>query len=133
MRIIKNKKQNGTEYFTKIPNLYTRKNIPDDFNISRKLFIVYVLIDKHRSYEDMSWLSIKKILNCCGYYPNRIRKDKKWYIEIISILNYLQQENIIKIHSDLNEISYDSVIELEIIPENFDGTGGCSGCSGCGN
>ncbi len=27
----------------------------------------------------------------------------------------------------------DSGYGFRVIPENFDGTGGCSGCSGCGN
>ncbi|MBU5332080.1 hypothetical protein KQI61_07700 [Anaerocolumna aminovalerica] len=63
---------------------------------------------------------MKKILNSCGYYSINVRPKDKRYIEALDILNYLQNEKMIDVITDLNTIKYDSVIELKIINENFD-------------
>ncbi len=48
------------EYFTRFPNQYIQCNIKKQFGISRKFYITYILIDKYRSYEDYSWVTIRK-------------------------------------------------------------------------
>ena len=59
--------QNKTEYFTRFPNKYIQGNIKTQFGVSRKFYITYILIDKYRSYEDYSWITIRKVLEFYGY------------------------------------------------------------------
>ena len=62
----KNQNRN-VEYFTRFPNIYIQGNIKKQFGISRKFYITYILIDRYRSIEDFSWITIRKILNFYGY------------------------------------------------------------------
>lgn len=55
------------EYFTRFPNEYIQENIKTKFGVSRKFYITYILIDKYRSYEDYSWITVRKILEFYGY------------------------------------------------------------------
>ena len=106
------------EYFIKFPNQYIQGDIKKNFGISRKFYIIYILIDKYRSYEDYSWLTIRKVLNFYGYKTNK-NKPKAVY-EILDVLEYMIHNKMIEVVQDLNLLSYDSVIEIKIIPENFD-------------
>lgn len=76
------------------------------------------MIDKYRSYENYSWITIRKILNFYGYKTNK-NKPKAVY-EILDVLEYMINNRMIKISQDLDSLSYDTGIEIEIIPENFD-------------
>ena len=60
-----------TEYFTRFPNEYIQGNIKTKFGVSRKFYIMYILIDKYRSYEDYSWITIRKVLNFYGYKTHK--------------------------------------------------------------
>ncbi len=106
------------EYFTRFPNKYIQCNIRKDFGISRKFYIIYILIDKYRSYEDYSWITLRKVLNFYGYKTNK-NKPKAVY-EILDILEYMINNKMIEIDQDLDAASYDTAIEIKIIPENFD-------------
>ena len=106
------------EYFTRFPNEYIRCNIKKDYGVSRKFYIIYILIDKYRSYENYSWITIRKILNFYGYKTNK-HKPKAVY-EILDVLEYMINNKMIKVTQDLDSLSYDTGIEIEIVPENFD-------------
>lgn len=106
------------EYFTKLPNQYIQCNIKKQFGISRKFYITYILIDKYRSYEDFSWVTIRKILNFYGYKTTK-NKPKAVY-EILDVLEYMINSQMIEITQDLDSLTYDTGIEIKIIPENFD-------------
>ena len=108
------------EYFTRFPNKYIQCNIRKDFGISRKFYIIYILIDKYRSYEDYSWITLRKVLNFYGYKTNK-NKPKAVY-EILDILEYMINNKMIEIEQDLDAASYDTAIEIKIIPEKFDST-----------
>lgn len=88
--------------------------------MSRKFYITYILIDKYRSYENYSWITIRKILEFYGYKTTR-RKPKA-FGEILDVLEYMVNNQMIEIRQDLDSISYDTGIEIKIIPENFDST-----------
>lgn len=111
-------KNTTKEYFTRFPNEYIRCNIKKDYGVSRKFYITYILIDKYRSYENYSWITIRKILNFYGYKTNK-NKPKAVY-EILDVLEYMINNKMIKVSQDLDSLSYDTGIEIEIIPENFD-------------
>ena len=106
------------EYFTRFPNKYIQGNIKKDFGISRKFYITYILIDKYRSYEDYSWITIRKILNFYGYKTTK-NKPKAVY-EILDVLEYMINNKMIEVKQDLDSLSYDTGIEIKIISENFD-------------
>lgn len=110
--------QRKKEYFTRFPNKYIQCDIRKDFGISRKFYIMYILIDKYRSYEDYSWITIRKVLNFYGYKTNK-NKPKAVY-EILDVLEYMINNKMIEIEQDLDALSYDTAVEIKIIPENFD-------------
>lgn len=112
--------KNKTEYFTRFPNEYIRGDIKTKFGVSRKFYITYILIDKYRSYEDYSWITIRKILNFYGYKTSK-NKPKAVY-EILDVLEYMINNKMIKVKQDLDSLSYDTGIEIKIISENFDST-----------
>lgn len=112
-------KQNSkSEYFTRFPNEYIQGDIKTKFGVSRKFYIMYILIDKYRSYEDYSWITIRKVLNFYGYKTHK-RKPKA-VSEIRDVLEYMINNKMIVIEQDLDAVSYDTAIEIKIIPENFD-------------
>lgn len=106
------------EYFTRFPNEYIQENIKTKFGVSRKFYITYILIDKYRSYEDYSWITIRKILEFYGYKTTS-RKPKA-FKEVLDVLEYMINNKMIKIQCDLDSLNYDTGIEIKIIPENFD-------------
>lgn len=113
------KKQNK-EYFTRFPNEYIQGNIKTKFGVSRKFYITYILIDKYRSYEDYSWITIRKVLEFYGYKTTS-RKPKA-FKEILDVLEYMINNKMIEVKQDLDSLSYDTGIEIKIISENFDST-----------
>lgn len=106
------------EYFTRFPNEYIQGNIKSKFGVSRKFYITYILIDKYRSYEDYSWITIRKVLEFYGYKTTS-RKPKA-FKEILDVLEYMVNNKMIEVKQDLDSLSYDTGIEIKIIPENFD-------------
>lgn len=112
--------QGKSEYFTRFPSNYIQGNIKTKFGISRKFYITYILIDRYRSYEDYSWITIRKVLEFYGY---KTAKNKpKAFHEILDVLEYMINNNMIQVKQDLDSVGYDTGIEIKIIPENFDAT-----------
>lgn len=110
--------QQKPEYFTRFPNDYIQGNIKSKYGISRKFYITYILIDKYRSYEDYSWITIRKVLDFYGYKTHR--NKPKAFKEILDVLEYMINNKMIETKQDLNSIGYDTGIEIKIIPDNFD-------------
>lgn len=107
-----------TEYFTRFPNEYIQGNIRTKFGVSRKFYIVYILIDKYRSIEDYSWITIRKVLDFYGY---KTHKNKpKAFGEVLDVLEYMVNNKMIEINQDLNSVNYDTGIEIKIVSNNFD-------------
>lgn len=106
------------EYFTRFPNEYIQGNIKTKFGVSRKFYIIYILIDKYRSYEDYSWITIRKVLDFYGYKTHR--NKPKAFKEILDVLKYMINNKMIEVKQDLDSLSYDTGIEITIIPDNFD-------------
>lgn len=107
-----------TEFFTRFPNEYIQGNIKTKYGISRKFYITYILIDKYRSYEDYSWITIRKVLDFYGYKTHR-NKPKAFH-EILDVLEYMVNNKMIEVKQDFDSISYDTGIEIKINPDNFD-------------
>ena len=110
--------QQKTEYFTRFPNDYIQGNIKAKYGVSRKFYITYILIDKYRSYEDYSWITIRKVLEFYGYKTTK-HKPKAFH-EILDVLEYKTNNKMIEVKQDLDSVGYDTGIEIKIIPENFD-------------
>lgn len=113
-------KNTKKEYFTRFPNEYIQGNIKTKFGVSRKFYITYILIDKYRSYEDYSWITIREIMNFYGYKTHR--NKPKAFKEVLDVLEYMINNKMIEVKQDLDSITYDTGIKIVIIPENFDST-----------
>lgn len=109
-----------SEYFTKFPNAYIQGNIKTKFDVGRKFYITYILIDKYRSYENFSWITVRKILEFYGYKTTS-RKPKA-FKEVLDVFEYMINNNMIEIQQNLDSLGYDTGIEIKIISENFDYT-----------
>lgn len=110
--------QQKTEYFTRFPNDYIQGNIKTKYGVSRKFYITYILIDKYRSYEDYSWITLRKVLDFYGYKTHKRRP--KAVQEILDVLEYMINNKMIEVKQDLDSLSYDTGIEIKVIPENFE-------------
>lgn len=106
------------EYFTRLPNDYIQGDIKTKYGISRKFYITYILIDKYRTYEDYSWITIRKILEFYGYKTTKHKP--KAFKEILDVLEYMVNNKMIEVKQDLDSLNYDTGIEIKIIRENFD-------------
>lgn len=76
------------------------------------------MIDRYRSYEDFSWVTIKKIMEFYGYKANK--NKPKTFNEILDILEYMINNEMIEVAQDLDSLSYDTGIEIKINAKNFD-------------
>lgn len=110
--------QQKIEYFTRFPNDYIQGNIKTKYGVSRKFYITYILIDKYRSYEDYSWITIRKVMEFYGYKTTKHKP--KAFQEILDVLEYMINNKMIEVQQDLDTLGYDTGIEIKIIPENFD-------------
>lgn len=110
------------EYFTRIPNSFIQVDIKKKYHLHRIFYLVYILIDKHRSYEDQSYIVISEIFNLCKY--KQTKHKPKIFFEIIKCLLFLHESNMINITSDfdIHSVGYNECIQMDIIPENFDAT-----------
>lgn len=116
--IPKSEYKNKVKYFTRIPNIFIQNNISKIFGLNRIFLVVYILIDRNRSYEDKSYITIGQVFRTCGY---KISRNKpKVYYEIIKSLLFLQENHFINTIFDIYTIGYDDCIEIEIISKNFD-------------
>ena len=110
------------EYFTRVPNSFIQVDIKKKYHLHRIFYLVYILIDKHRSYEDQSYIVISEIFNLCKY--KQTKHKPKIFFEIIKCLLFLHESNMINITSDfdIHSVGYNECIQMDIIPENFDAT-----------
>nr|DAS43361.1 MAG TPA: intron associated endonuclease [Caudoviricetes sp.] len=110
------------EYFTRVPNSFIQVDIKKKYHLHRIFYLIYILIDKHRSYEDQSYIVISEIFNLCKY--KQTKHKPKIFFEIIKCLLFLHESNMINITSDfdIHSIGYNECIQMDIIPENFDAT-----------
>lgn len=106
------------DYFTRIPNIFIRNSLSKDLGLNRIFLIVYILIDRHRSYENKSYITIGQVLSLCGYKKSK-RKSKVFY-EIIKSLLFLKENYYINCDFDYYMVDSDECIPIEIITENFD-------------
>lgn len=106
------------ELFTRFPNEYIRCDIKTKFGINRKFYIVYILINKYRSYENFSWITIGEVMKVCGY--KLTNKKPKVFREIIDVLEFMITRKMIVIDRDLPSLTYDTGIKMKINTENFD-------------
>ena len=105
------------EKFTRIPNHFIQCNIHKVYGLSRAFYVVYLLIDKYRTRQNYSWITLREILD---FYKYKIGKNRpKAVDEILDVLNYMVQEQMIEIQQDLERIGYKEGIKIRIIPENF--------------
>lgn len=110
------------EYFARVPNSFIQVDIKKKYHLHRIFYLIYILIDKHRSYEDQSYIVISEIFNLCKY--KQTKHKPKIFFEIIKCLLFLHESNMINITSDFDiyNVGYNECIQMDIISENFDAT-----------
>ena len=113
----KHEYKNTVNYFTKIPNVFMKNDIQKLLGLHRVFLVVYILIDRNKSYENKSYISIRQVFRLCDYKTNR-NKPKVFY-EVIKSLLFLKENNFIDTNFDYYAIGYEDCIEIEIIAENF--------------
>lgn len=106
------------DYFVRVPNSLIRKNITS-MGLNRIFYVVWILIDRHRSLENKSYITIGEVLDRCEYMRRNPRP--KIVKEIIKCLLFLEANNYIELdYLDIYNVPYDRCITLNIIVENFD-------------
>lgn len=110
------------EYFARVPNSFIQVDIKKKYHLHRIFYLIYILIDKHRSYEDQSYIVISEIFNLCKY--KQTKHKPKIFFEIIKCLLFLHESNMINITSDfdIHSVGYTDCIQMDIIYSNFDAT-----------
>ena len=112
------KYKNTVNHFTRIPNIFIRNSLSDTFGLNRIFLIVYILIDRNRSYENKSYITIGQALSLCQY--KKAKRKPKIFYEVIKSLLFLKENYFINCNFDYHTIGYDECIPIEIITENFD-------------
>ena len=100
--------------FTRFPNPYLVSDCRKRFGVDRKFYIIYMLLDQARSRTWHSWITIRKVLECYHYHP-----DKKWIKaadEVLDVLYYMERHHMISICTDVTKPTYDLGIEVRILP-----------------
>ena len=103
--------------FTRFPKKYVQCDIQKEYGVSRKFYITYILIDRYCTIENYSWITIRKILS---YYGLKTTKNRpKAFYEVLDVLEFMINNKMITITQELDYLSYDTGIEIEVIPNNF--------------
>lgn len=108
---------NEVNYFCRLPNTFIQSDLKKEFGLNRIFLIVYILIDRNKSLENKTYISIGQILKTCGY---KITKHKpKMFYEIIKSILFLKENYLIETDFDIYGVGYDDYLEIKIIQENF--------------
>lgn len=111
--------KNDNLFFSRIPNEFIQTSIFDTYGLHRIFLVVWILIDRHRSLEDFSYLMIREIIEICGYKCTR--QKPKIFNEILKCILFLDTSGYIELDPiDPYTITYDRCITLKIIAQNFD-------------
>ena len=107
------------DYFIRVPNKFLREDLFTQYGLNRIFLIVWIVIDRHRTLEDKSYLTIGEILDLCGY--RKTRHHPKIVREIIKCLLFLDINKFIQLDFiDIYNVPYEMAITLKIIPPVFD-------------
>ena len=98
--------------------MFIRTSLQKEFKLNRIFLIVYILIDRNRSIEDMSYITIGQVLRKCGY--RNVKRKTKIFFEVLKCLLFLRESNLIECEFDIYTVNYNDCIEIRIIKENFD-------------
>lgn len=107
------------ETFTKIPKMFIQCDLKEDFGISNIFFYVYCEINRNRTYENISYIRVKDIMEKSGHKINEKNKPKVFF-EILKCLLFLKANNFIDFNFNIKEVSYNKVVKIYIITEVFD-------------
>ena len=107
------------DYFIRVPNRFIQTDIQKTYGLNRIFYIIWILIDRHRSLENKSYITIGEVTDYCEY--KRAKNRPKIVREIIKCLFFLETNNYIELDFfDIYSVPYDRCITLKIIAQNFD-------------
>lgn len=111
--------ETDNDYFIRVPNHFIQTDIQKVYGLHRIFYIVWILIDRHRSLENKSYITLGEIIDYCEY--KRSKNRPKIVREIIKCLFFLETNNYIELDFfDIYSVPYDRCITLKIIVQNFD-------------
>lgn len=111
--------ETDNDYFIRVPNCFIQTDIQKTYGLNRIFYIIWILIDRHRSLENKSYITIGEVTDYCEY--KRTKTRPKIVREIIKCLFFLETNNYIELDFfDIYSVPYDRCITLKIIAQNFD-------------
>lgn len=111
--------ETDNDYFIRVPNHFIQSDIQKIYRLNRIFYVVWILIDRHRSLENKSYITLGEVVDYCEY--KRTKNRPKIVREIIKCLFFLETNNYIEIDFfDIYSVPYDRCITLKIIAQNFD-------------
>ena len=111
--------ETDNDYFIRVPNCFIQTDIQKTYGLNRIFYIIWILIDRHRSLENKSYITIGEVTDYCEY--KRTKTRPKIVREIIKCLFFLETNNYIELDFfDIYNVPYDRCITLKIIAQNFD-------------
>lgn len=111
--------ETDNDYFIRVPNCFIQTDIQKTYGLNRVFYIIWILIDRHRSLENKSYITIGEVTDYCEY--KRTKTRPKIVREIIKCLFFLETNNYIELDFfDIYNVPYDRCITLKIIAQNFD-------------
>ena len=107
-------------YFTKVPDGLIQCNLRKQYKLHRIFYIIYILIDRHRSRDNQSYIMISEVLSLCGYKISTHKK--KIFYEIIKCILFLHDSQMIVLSPkiDIDHVGYNDCIQVDIVCANFD-------------
>lgn len=109
--------ENKSNHFCRLPNIFIQTDIKKIFGLNRIFLIVFILIDRNKTIENKTYISIGQILKICGYKTSR-HKPKAFY-EIVKSLLFLKENYLIDVDFNIYTVGYDDCLEIKIIEKNF--------------
>ena len=102
------------EIFVRVPNSLIRCNSKD---IKKKIILVYIYLDRHRSFENLVNFSIYNIIRSCGYIANE--KSMVAINEFKSILEFMYDNQMIEFVTPFKNIKGNLLSQIKLL-DNFD-------------
>lgn len=104
--------------FIRFPNKYIRNNIKEKYNLKKIFYTVYILINRYRTPENYSWITIEDIYTAGGY--SHSNRKTSIYKDIVSVLKYMESQQMINLAEDIGNYHFKDGIKLKINPRKFD-------------
>ncbi len=111
------------EYFLNMPTEFLDPDFLNRNGLTRKLYVTHLMIDRWRTVDGYSKISLRELLNYVG--SQETRKSSTICQDFLHCLTYMIESNMIEVigNPNINEIYHYDSITLKIIDRRFYGDG----------